>query len=188
MNQLRLRRIISSRHQRHQPYHPPRAVHKQRLNPFELYKEDEFIRRYRFSKRGVRDLCDLLRRDLQHDTRGDPLSVEIQVLLTLRFYATGSFKKVIADLFGVSESVVCVTIHRVSRAIASHKSHYICMPRTDAEMSVVRNEFFQNFQFPSTLGAIDGCHVRIVCPSKERLFTIGKDSILLMFKLSVMLS
>ena len=98
---------------------------------------------------------------------GNPLPVELQVLLTLRFYATGSFEKVIGDLFGVSEAATCISIHRVSRVIASRKSAFIYMPRNDSEMTSIRNEFFNSSSFPLTIGAVGGCHVRIVCPSKE---------------------
>ena len=100
------------------------------------------------------------------------MSVETQVLRTLRFCATDSFETVIADIFGVSESAACVAIHRVSNSIASHKDDYIHMPRNESEIdSVHETIFFQISEFPSTLGAIDGCHVRIVCPSKDKAQT-----------------
>ena len=66
MKQLRLRQILER--QRQQSYRP--RVFHDRLNPFEAYEDDEFVRRYRFSKNGIHDLCELLRIDLQHDKRG----------------------------------------------------------------------------------------------------------------------
>jgi len=41
-----------------------------------------------------------------------------QVLIASRFYATGTFQRVIGDLFGVSVFAECGVIHKVSRAIA----------------------------------------------------------------------
>ena len=75
------------------------------MNPFLFYDDEDFIRRYRFSKAFVLCLCDNLRHELRKDSRGSSLTVELQIVLTLRFYATGSFEKVIGDLFGISESV-----------------------------------------------------------------------------------
>ena len=92
-------------------------VLRDRMNPFEFYDDDEFIRRYRFSKAGVRDLCDVLRNDLQRDPRGNPLSVELQVEITLRFYATGSFEKVTGDLFGVKLVPLDRTLVFISRHV-----------------------------------------------------------------------
>ena len=51
-----------------------------------------------------------------------------QVLIALRFYATGTFERVIGDLFGVSVFVACTVIHKVSRAIAKRKGHFLSFP------------------------------------------------------------
>ena len=43
----------------------------------------------------------------------------LQVLLALRFYATGNIQIVVGDLHGVHLSTVCRVIHRISRLIAN---------------------------------------------------------------------
>ena len=139
---------------------------RDRMNPFLFYDNEEFIRRFRFSKTFVLRLCDELSNELQKDSRGLSLSVELQIVLTLRFYATGSFEKVIGDLFGISESVTCVTIHRVTKAIACLKSRILRMPHSH-EIDLIRRQFYDLSSFPQVIGAIDGSHVRILCPSKD---------------------
>ena len=61
-------------------------------------------------------------KDLQHQSRrGLPLTPMQQVLIALRFYANGTFERVIGDLFGVSVFAACTVSHKVSRAIAKRK-------------------------------------------------------------------
>ena len=47
-----------------------------------------------------------------------------QLLIALRFYATGCFQLVDGDLFGVHKSTVCRIVRRVSKAIARLKGQY----------------------------------------------------------------
>ena len=51
--------------------------------------------------------------------RNDSLSPINQLLLTLRFYATGSFQLVVGDLFKVHKSTASRIMHKVTAAIAS---------------------------------------------------------------------
>ena len=44
-----------------------------------------------------------------------------QVLIALRFYATGTFQRVIGDLFGISAFAACTAIHKVSKAIEKQR-------------------------------------------------------------------
>ena len=54
-------------------------IRRHRINPFEL-SDEEFKYRYRFTKRFGAKIEDLLRDDLAHDSRGCPLSPELQVV------------------------------------------------------------------------------------------------------------
>lgn len=63
-------------------------------NPIEFYEDRPFKKRYRFNKRTVIDiLLPLVYEQLQRDNnRGLPISPIMQLLITLRFYATSSFQ------------------------------------------------------------------------------------------------
>ena len=75
---------------------------RDRFNPLEEYDGEQFRLRFRFRKDSVFDLVKNLGKDLQHQSRrGLPLTPMQQVLIALRFYATGTFERVIGDLFGV---------------------------------------------------------------------------------------
>lgn len=136
----------------------------QRLDPF-LYNDDEFEQRYRFSKNGVRHILDLINGELQkHTNRNNPVPPELQLLIALRFYATGSFHMMDADLFGVHQTTVTRIVHKVSRILASLSGDYIKFP-TIEQQAAQRLRFFQIDNFPNVIGLIDGTHIEIEKPS-----------------------
>ena len=138
---------------------------RDRFNPLEEYDGEDFRLRFRFRKESVIDLVKSMEIDLLHQTRkGYLLSPMQQVLIALRFYATGSFEKVIGDLFGVSVFAACTVIHKVSRAIAKRKGDFLSFPNN---LSDTKRKFYDIATFPSVIGAIDCTHIRIICPNKE---------------------
>lgn len=72
----------------------PKRYIRDANNPFELYYESEFKRRFRFSKESI--LYGILPKIEQYLTkinnRGLPISPAIQLLVCLRFYGSASFQ------------------------------------------------------------------------------------------------
>ena len=87
-----------------------------------------------------------------------------QVLIALRFYATGTFERVVGDLFGVSVFAACTVINKVSRAIAKQKGHFLSFPDN---LTDTKRKFYDVTHFPGVIGAIDCTHIRIICPNKQ---------------------
>ena len=85
------------------------------------------------------------------------------MLIALRFYATGTFRKVIGDLFGVSVFAACTVIYQVLRAIAKQKGQFMSFPESLAD---TKRKFYDVAHFPDVIGAIDCTHIRIICPNK----------------------
>ena len=91
---------------------------RERLNSQEEYDDKDWD--------SVSDLIKILEKDHQYKTRrGLLLTLMQQVLVALRFYATGTFQKVTGDLFGVSVFAACTVIHKVSRAIGKRKGQFL---------------------------------------------------------------
>lgn len=86
------------------------------------------------------------------------------VLMTLRYFASGSFLVVCGDFVGVHKSTASRT--RVS-AIARLSSKFIRFPETEEEISVTRQEFFSKYKFPRCIGVIDCTHINIRSPGGE---------------------
>lgn len=89
------------------------------------------------------------------------------VLLTLRFYATGTMMIVVGDFIGIDKSTACRIIHRVSEAIASLYRAYIKMPQSEVEKREKAIDFYKISRFPQCIGAIDCTHVKLQSPGGE---------------------
>lgn len=85
------------------------------------------------------------------------------LLLTLRFYATGSFLNTIGDIAGVHKSTASIVIRKVSHAIASLRDQYINLPQGN-EIQEVNRGFYEIASFPRIIGAIDCTHIKIQSP------------------------
>jgi len=90
-----------------------------------------------------------------------------QLLLCLRYYATGSMYITVGDFSGVSKASVSRVIKRVTNAIANLRPHHIHMPNTEEEFKEAALQFFNIARFPKVIGTIDCTHVKIASPGKN---------------------
>lgn len=141
-----------------------RPVFRKRANPFEIFDDNEFMRRYRISKDTVRYIVNMLREDLEAQSdNSNNVSVETKVLVTLRFFAKGCYQIENADLHGLCQPSVSNIVQKVSVALARRCRNYINMP-VDEETEQVKTDFFNIAQFPKCIGCVDCTHVRIKNP------------------------
>lgn len=89
-----------------------------------------------------------------------------QLLCALRFFATGSHLKTVADLGGVSVATCSRIVKRVSEAIARLQREFITFPESEQEQLHVKAEFYKIARFPNVLGCIDCTHIKIQSPGK----------------------
>ena len=62
---------------------------------------------YRFGRESIKFLVEILKDDLQRQTRRNhALSPTLQVLVALHFFASGSFLQIIGDTVGLPKSTV----------------------------------------------------------------------------------
>ena len=154
----------------------PLRVFRDRSNPLEDLSDESFKYRYRVNKEIANDLCALLHDDLQRSTRRSrSLPVTLQILVTLKYFATGTFQQGNADLHGLHRTTVSRTIHRVAAAMCRHRHEYIKFPQTQMELQQVKEGFYDMSDFPNVLGAVDGSLIPIFAPKKdEHLFVCRK--------------
>ncbi|CAG2228515.1 PRMT6 [Mytilus edulis] len=157
-NQLLFGNVFALRKQR---------VYRDRIELATL--SDRQIRsRFRFKRESIQFISDLLRNDLSHTTRrSQPISVEMQVMLALRFYASGSFLEVIGDTMGVDKATACRAVNDVTNALLSKKDQFIKWPARQEERDRNKQGFFRGGLFPGVIGCIDGTHVKIQAPSED---------------------
>ncbi|XP_065941636.1 putative nuclease HARBI1 [Magallana gigas] len=81
-------------------------LHRERIfrdidNPLDYLDDTDIICKYRLPRHNIIDLCGRFNRDLRRPTlRSRPLPVSLQVMVALRFYATGSFQAILAKCPG----------------------------------------------------------------------------------------
>lgn len=124
----------------------------------------ELRARYRFGREAINYITNLLRDDLLRDTkRNHSLDPQHQVLIALRFFASGSFLQVIGDTFGVDKSTVSRVITGVSAALVRKQHQFIQWP-SDEETFNIKHQFYLKAGFPCVIGCVDGTHIRIQAP------------------------
>lgn len=135
----------------------------------EYFTDEEFKIRFRLEKASVKFIAEIISDDLNslHDMRGYPLSPVQQLMITLRYYASGCFQIVAGDLFGIHQTTAGKTVHQVSKALARLSNRYIQMPTTETEMSAAKTKFFVKGGIPGVIGCIDGTHIPIHSPGGE---------------------
>jgi len=101
-------------------FRPDAAYRWMRIDPLEFYGEEEFRKRYRFSKETFRFLSCLLEDDIGNSTqRHGALSAADKLCIALRFYAACSMSEVVGDtLWPVSKSCVSEVVRDVSVALS----------------------------------------------------------------------
>lgn len=139
-----------------------------RGNDFQNLSEEKFLERYRLSKAVVSKVVEEIEVRLRYATdRNMPLSPLLQVLITLRFYATGSFQLMVGDNAGISKATVSRIVRKVSAVIASLRPRYVTFPSVEERPRIIQ-DFYQISHFPGILGAIDCTHIKIQSPGGNR--------------------
>ncbi|XP_067647458.1 putative nuclease HARBI1 [Eurosta solidaginis] len=140
---------------------------RNRLDYFEEYTEEEFTKRFRLKKCTCMDILSRIESAITPSTnRRTNVTPKTKLLLTLRFYATGSFLITVADFCGVSVPTACRVAREVSNAIASLSKDWVKFP-DPAGMQQTVFDFYKIAKFPRVIGAIDCTHVRVQSPGGE---------------------
>ncbi|XP_045775421.1 uncharacterized protein LOC123874228 [Maniola jurtina] len=102
------------------------------------------------------------------DTRWrNAVSASDRLAITLRYLATGDSYFSLGTLFKVSPQVISLIILDVCQTLVSTLSNYLRMPNTHGEWLSVARSFMQKWNVPNCVGALDGKHIRILCPTNS---------------------
>jgi hypothetical protein len=140
----------------------PRIKKSARLDAMKEYNDVEFRQRYHLDKNLVHHLHNLLYPRLKRIMRTERgLTVMEQLLITLRFLASGSFQIVCGDTLHVSQASVSRCISQVIKAIITLRDDLVCFPN---DMEQVKHQFYEIANFPGIIGLVDGTHIPICKP------------------------
>ena len=94
-----------------------------------------------------------------------PISNDQKLVMTLKYLASGQSMQDISMSFRVGHSTTRMIIIEVCQAMWMGLSgKYLKCPSTPAEWKSVKAEFYQRWNFPHCIGAIDGKHINIQAP------------------------
>ncbi|CAI6359977.1 unnamed protein product [Macrosiphum euphorbiae] len=152
----------------HQRFTLHKRILRDSYNPFDL-SDFNFKKLYRLPKNVIFDIIENLRPVLTK-TRKNSLSVEIQVLTTIQFLASGSYQRGIGHdcLIPISQPSVSRCIQRVTQSfLTMYAGRWISFPKTRAERSNISDRFAQTTTYPGVLGCIDCTHIAIFPPNER---------------------
>lgn len=96
----------------------------------------------------------------------EPISAPQRLALTLRFLATGESQQSLSFSYRMGKTTVSKIVSETSSAIyKALKIPYLKSPSSKKEWLGIASGFEETWNFPHCLGAIDGKHIRIECPS-----------------------
>ena len=140
-----------------------------------MYNDEQMIKKYRLSREAIIDLIDDVHDDLAPATnRNHAIPPSLQVFLSLRVLATGSFQDVVSEGHGISKASVCRKLHLVTQAIVRHRRGEISFPNTVEDLRRVKEDFFEISHFPNVCGVIDGTLIPIKAPSEDEHLYVSR--------------
>ncbi|XP_023311805.1 uncharacterized protein LOC111692197 [Anoplophora glabripennis] len=97
----------------------PRILLRDNSNPFERYTNSELIQRIRFSRDTIETtVLPMVYHNIRDgDNRGLPVPPALKLYVALRFFATGSYQQVYADVATISQSSVCRIVREISEEL-----------------------------------------------------------------------
>ena len=156
---------------RPRPYSSPRQNREEVLRShLASLSEESCIDTYRLDKRGVCEVVGRIRNhpDIDRSTKSG-LSSEAQLLVCLRYLATGNAIESLRDTAGLnlSNGAVYNCILCVTRALSDLASESITFPDDSSSITRIKRGFASNGGFPGVIGALGGTFIQIRAPSQN---------------------
>jgi nuclease HARBI1 len=113
-------------------------------------------------------IYDEIKDELDTSSRNSAIDAQRKLAIALRFYAVGSYQKCVGSqlLLATAQSTVSKIISDVT-SILERKicPTWIKWPDSNEEKRKLKAKFFEKYQFPGVIGAIDCTHVAIIAPT-----------------------
>jgi hypothetical protein len=160
-------------------YEYQRALRRERVYRDQLdllqVSDEELIKNYRFPRHEIINMIQEFEPQLKRNTsRSHAISVCTQILVALRFYASGSFQNIVADSSGLSQQSVSKIITSVSNILAEIARNEIKMPADILQLQQTMRGFHAIAGFPRVIGAIDGSHIPIKAPTEDEEIYVNR--------------
>jgi hypothetical protein len=103
----------------------------------------------------------------QQTTMRRPIPADKRLALTLKYLATGASFYTLSGEFVVGECTVGRIVMETSRAIIHVLKEFNLVPNTAEDWVAISENFYQKWDYPNAIGALDGKHILIQKPKKS---------------------
>ncbi|XP_071628653.1 uncharacterized protein [Temnothorax longispinosus] len=111
-------------------------------------------------------LCDLLRPYLTKRSIRTPLPIQLRVAMTLEILARGTSVRTFSWSYRIGRFTAHKVFNETCKVLwVALQPIYLQAPTRETMMQI-SEDFFNRWQFPNCVGAIDGKHISIQCPPK----------------------
>ena len=149
---------------RHRHLKLSKAKEENRNDPLAKISVEECRERYRFRPDSIRKIENAIHDDVVRRTgRSLSLSPMIQLLVTLRFLASGAFYNMVGDTLLCHKSSVCRVVKVVCRSILHNMIHLVSMPTITSSINI-KAAYKAIAGIPNLIGCVDGTFIRIHKP------------------------
>ena len=96
----------------------------------------------------------------------ESISAEQRLVITIRFLSSGDAQQSLCYSFRLGKSTISSIISETCAAIYENlNAEYLRSPDSEEEWLKIADAFESTWNLPHVIGAIDGKHIRIQCPS-----------------------
>lgn len=140
-------------------------------------RDADLIELYRLDKEGIHHFLHRIEEKLQPKTKAG-LSPLLQLLVALRYYATGNSLHSLKNTgsFQLSHGSVYNSIKNTSKALAELLPEDVSYPLNAEKITAIKQGFFTYGGFPGIIGAIDGTMIKIKAPPIDEHIYVGRKT------------
>jgi hypothetical protein len=95
------------------------------------------------------------------------ISADKRLAITLKYLATGESFFSLASQFGIGDSTVSSIVKTTNRAIISTLKPFVQIPTTISDWQKISTDFYDRWNYPNCIGALDGKHIVVQKPPKS---------------------
>ncbi|XP_024890653.1 protein ANTAGONIST OF LIKE HETEROCHROMATIN PROTEIN 1-like [Temnothorax curvispinosus] len=142
------------------------GVYRNLFGELRTTDHEEFFDYTRMNVHQFDYLCDLLRPYLTKRSIRTPLPIQLRVAMTLEILARGTSVRTSSWSYRIGRSTAHKVFNETCKALwVALQPIYLQAPTRETMMQI-SEDFFNRWQFPNCVGAIDGKHISIQCPPK----------------------
>ncbi|XP_055640385.1 putative nuclease HARBI1 isoform X2 [Toxorhynchites rutilus septentrionalis] len=133
--------------------------------------DKSFIESFRVSKDIYKHLLHIIEANINRVQRFTSVPPTIMLAASLRFFVGGNYQKGVGDdrFIGLAQPTMSKVLQSVLNTIEANVCpDVIQFPSSEQAINAIKNAFYKRTGFPGVMGCIDGTHVSIILPARDK--------------------